>query len=497
TWKRNPPSPASSNPKESIHHSKAKETTSISQNVTSEAQKMPNKARSSSCESTSNTLSALLPSSASGFKSFNMTGMYSRQNTSSQDINLPHYQSDGDPFASKLSKEADTIAGIYLLLIDLHVLKLNIHFWEDVFSVHSDSTHLVEFYFAVGVLSTLGNGYVIYMSIQRKRKLKPAEIMTVNLAVCDLGISVTGKPFSVIAFFSHRWIFGWSACRWYGWTGFFFGVGSLITMTAVSLDRYFKICYLAYGIIWSYAAFWATIPFAGLGNYAPEPFGTSCTLDWWLAQGSVAGQAFILNILFFCLVFPTAVIVFSYIKIIAKVKSSSKDVAHYDSRIQNSHDIEIKLTKVVVSVWSAFGKPDSVPIKVSVVPTLLAKSAAMYNPVIYQVINCKSACCQRGALRPLRKKNSLRKGRGVQKWPEIFERHLRCHATDMCRIVSVWSAFGKPDSVPIKVSVVPTLLAKSAAMYNPVIYQVINCKSACCQRGALRPLRKKNSLRKS
>ncbi|KAK9411016.1 OPN5: Opsin-5 [Crotalus adamanteus] len=326
--------------------------------------------------------------------SFNMTGMYSRQNASSQDINLPHYQPDGDPFVSKLSKEADITAGIYLLII--------------------------------GILSTLGNGYVIYMAIQRKKKLKPAEIMTINLAVCDLGISVTGKPFSIIAFFSHRWIFGWSGCRWYGWTGFFFGVGSLITMTTVSLDRYFKICYLAYGIIWSYAAFWATIPFAGLGNYAPEPFGTSCTLDWWLAQGSLAGQTFILNIFFFCLVFPTAVIVFSYIKIIAKVKSSSKDVAHYDSRIQNSHELEIKLTKdkcgrknrfliawipyAVVSVWSAFGKPDSVPIRISVVPTLLAKSAAMYNPIIYQVINCKSACCKPEALRPLQKKN-LKKSR--------------------------------------------------------------------------------------
>lgn len=40
-----------------------------------------------------------------------------------------------------------------------------------------------------GILSTLGNGYVIFMSSKRKKKLRPAEIMTVNLAVCDLGIS--------------------------------------------------------------------------------------------------------------------------------------------------------------------------------------------------------------------------------------------------------------------------------------------------------------------
>ncbi|XP_034966521.1 opsin-5 [Zootoca vivipara] len=332
--------------------------------------------------------------------------MDSKQNISSEDGSPPPYEQHEDPFESKLSKEADIVAGFYLLII--------------------------------GIMSTLGNGYVLYMSIQRKKKLRPAEIMTVNLAVCDLGISVLGKPFSIIAFFSHRWIFGWSACRWYGWAGFFFGIGSLITMTAVSLDRYFKICYLSYGtwlkrchaficlgIIWSYATFWATIPFAGLGNYAPEPFGTSCTLDWWLAQGSVAGQAFILNILFFCLLFPTAVIMFCYIKIIAKVKSSSKEVAHYDTRIQKTHVLEMKLTKVamlicagfliawipyaVVSVWSAFGRPDSVPIKVSVIPTLLAKSAAMYNPVIYQVIDCRSACCRPCSLKPLQKKTSLKR----------------------------------------------------------------------------------------
>nr|XP_026648025.1 opsin-5 isoform X2 [Zonotrichia albicollis] len=261
-----------------------------------------------------------------------MSGMASDPNNSSQEEYIPHYLQKEDPFASKLSREADIIAGFYLTII--------------------------------GILSTLGNGYVIFMSSKRKKKLRPAEIMTVNLAVCDLGISVVGKPFSIISFFSHRWMFGWMGCRWYGWAGFFFGCGSLITMTAVSLDRYLKICHLSY------------------------------------------------------------VIVFSYVKIILKVKSSTKEVSHYDTRIQNSHILEMKLTKVamlicagfllawipyaVVSVWSAFGQPDSVPIQFSVIPTLLAKSAAMYNPIIYQVIDCKFACCRPGGLKD---KSSLKKSR--------------------------------------------------------------------------------------
>ncbi|PIO37008.1 hypothetical protein AB205_0136660, partial [Aquarana catesbeiana] len=56
----------------------------------------------------------------------------------------------------------------------------------------------------------------------------------------------TGKPFTIISCFSHRWVFGWSICQWYGWIGFFFGCGSLITMTVVSFDRYMKICHLRY-----------------------------------------------------------------------------------------------------------------------------------------------------------------------------------------------------------------------------------------------------------
>ncbi|XP_060677217.1 opsin-5 isoform X2 [Hemiscyllium ocellatum] len=315
-----------------------------------------------------------------------------------------------DVFTSKLSWEADIIAGIYLII--------------------------------TGFVSIFGNGYVIYLPIKQKEKLKPAELMTVNLAICDFGMAVGGKPFLISSCFAHRWIFGWIGCRWHGWSGFFFGCGSLITITIVSLDRYLKICYLQYGIwlqrwhvficlgfVWLYAAFWATIPLVGWGDYAPEPFGTSCTLNWWLAQVSVDGQAFILSILFFCLVLPTAIILFSYVKIIAKVKSSAREVAHFDSRTRSKHLLEMKLTKVamlicagfliawipyaVVSVWSAFGTPDSVPVKVSFIPTMFAKSAAMYNPIIYQLLDCRcglaklSGCFKSSYSKPSRQKSRM------------------------------------------------------------------------------------------
>ncbi|KAK7907319.1 hypothetical protein WMY93_015931 [Mugilogobius chulae] len=298
---------------------------------------------------------------------------------------VPHYLLRGDPFASRLSPEADIVAALYVCII--------------------------------GVMSATGNGYVIYMSIKRKPKLKPPELMTVNLAVFDFGISVTGKPFFIVSSLSHRWLFGWEGCSFYGWAGFFFGCGSLITMTMVSLDRYLKICHLSYGtwlkrhhaflvvvFIWVYAAFWATMPLA-----------------------SFSGQSFVLSILFFCLILPTIVIVFSYVKIICKVKSSAKEISDLDARVNKSQNLEMKLTKVamlicagfliawipyaVVSVVSAFGEPDSVPIPVSVIPTLLAKSSAMYNPMIYQVVDLKKSCARSSCFKVLKKRSDFRKSR--------------------------------------------------------------------------------------
>lgn len=64
-------------------------------------------------------------------------------------------------------------------------------------------------------------------------------------------------------------------------------------------------------------------------------------------------------------------------------------------------------------------------------------------------------------------------------------------------VVSVVSAFGSPDSVPIPVSVIPTLLAKSSAMYNPIIYQVVDLKNSCTKSSCFKALKERRHFRKT
>lgn len=51
------------------------------------------------------------------------------------------------------------------------------------------SPFIIRFLSLPGILSATGNGYVLYMTIKRKTKLKPPELMTLNLAIFDFGIS--------------------------------------------------------------------------------------------------------------------------------------------------------------------------------------------------------------------------------------------------------------------------------------------------------------------
>lgn len=62
-----------------------------------------------------------------------MNGMASDHNISSQEEYLPHYLQKEDPFASKLSREADIIAGFYLTVIGNDFL---IRFWNMTMSLH-------------------------------------------------------------------------------------------------------------------------------------------------------------------------------------------------------------------------------------------------------------------------------------------------------------------------------------------------------------------------
>lgn len=69
--------------------------------------------------------------------------------------------------------------------------------------------------------------------------MKPPELLSVNLAVTDLGAAVTMYPLAVASAWSHHWLGGDIACVYYGLVGFFFGVASIMNLAILAIVRFY------------------------------------------------------------------------------------------------------------------------------------------------------------------------------------------------------------------------------------------------------------------
>ncbi|KAM4633754.1 opsin 8, group member a [Polymixia lowei] len=287
-----------------------------------------------------------------------------------------------DKYTSKLSPTVDFWAGIYLVVI--------------------------------AILSVLGNVAVLVSSARRPTLLKAPELLTVNLAVTDIGMALSMYPLSIASAFNHAWIGGDTSCLYYGLMGMIFSVASIMTLTVMGMVRYLvtgnppktgnkfqrRTITIVISGIWLYAFLWALFPLLGWGNYGPEPFGLACSVDWAGYQKSLNHSSFIMTLSVLCTFIPCLLILFAYSGIAVKLHRAYRSIKNNEFHYGN---IEKKITLmavmissgflvawapyVAVSFWSMFhtqGQDSLAPV-VSLLPCLFAKSSTVYNPFIYYI----------------------------------------------------------------------------------------------------------------
>ncbi|XP_018425859.1 PREDICTED: opsin-5-like [Nanorana parkeri] len=268
------------------------------------------------------------------------------------------------------------------------------------------------FLLIVAILSALGNLAVLATAVKCKTHLKSPDLLSINLAITDFGMAISMYPLAIASAWNHAWIGGHPTCLYYALMGFFFGVASMMTLTAMAIIRYLvtstttrsrntikkKSIYILLAGIWLYALLWAIFPLVGWGHYGPEPFGVSCTIAWAEFQNSTNGFSFIVSMFLLCTVTPAATIITCYSRIAWKLHKAYQEIHNYD-KIPNAVRLERKLTLMailvsfgflvswtpyaVVSFWSMFHSSTSIPPTVSLLPCLFAKSSTAFNPIIY------------------------------------------------------------------------------------------------------------------
>ncbi|XP_070774518.1 melanopsin-like [Enoplosus armatus] len=273
----------------------------------------------------------------------------------------------------------------------------------------------------VGVMGMLGNALVIFVFCRSRTLRSPSNLLVVNLAAADFLMSLTQSPVFFVASLHRRWVFGELACELYAFCGALFGITSMMTLTAIAVDRCLAITrpLALLGVVsrgrvlvvlmgvWLYSLGWSLPPFFGWSAYVPEGLQTSCSWDYMSFTAAVRAY----TILLFAFVFfvPLGLIAGCYFAIFRAVRQAGLEVKKLNcgeaNRAYERLRSEWRLAKVALGVillfivsWSPYsavaltataGYAHLLTPYMNSVPAVIAKASAIHNPIIYAITHPK------------------------------------------------------------------------------------------------------------
>ncbi|XP_033842730.1 teleost multiple tissue opsin 2b [Periophthalmus magnuspinnatus] len=262
----------------------------------------------------------------------------------------------------------------------------------------------------LGFIMTFGflNNFIVLILFCKFKKLRtPVNMLLLNISVSDMLVCLFGTTLSFASSIRGHWLLGTSGCSWYGFINSCFGIVSLISLVILSYDRYstltvynkrgpsYRRPIVAVGGSWLYSLFWTVPPLLGWSSYDIEGAGTSCSVSW--TMNSRQSHAYIICLFIFCLGLPILVMAYCYGRLLFAVKQVGK-FRKTAARKREYHILFMVLTTAacyllcwmpygVVAMMATFGPPNIISPVASVVPSLLAKSSTVINPVIYILMN--------------------------------------------------------------------------------------------------------------
>ncbi|CAH2004651.1 unnamed protein product [Acanthoscelides obtectus] len=261
--------------------------------------------------------------------------------------------------------------------------------------------------FLIGLFGFFLNLFVIAIMWKDKQLWTPLNIILFNLVCSDFLVSILGNPWTLASAISHRWIFGKTVCKIYGFFMSLLGISSITTLTVLAFERYLIVSrpfrnhglsrkeaiYLVFAI-WIYSLLLTAPPLFGWGKYVHEAANISCSVNW--EEHTPNAMSYILYLFAFGLFLPLAVIIYSYAHIMHTMR---KNKLHMGQTTKAEGRVAYMIFLMIVAfllAWSPyaicallvqFWDPSIVSPAAGVVPALLAKSSICYNPIIYVGLN--------------------------------------------------------------------------------------------------------------
>ncbi|XP_010961388.1 RPE-retinal G protein-coupled receptor isoform X1 [Camelus bactrianus] len=245
----------------------------------------------------------------------------------------------------------------------------------------------------VEALSGLSLNSLTILSFCKTPELRtPSHLLVLSLALADSGISLNAliaATSSLLRVAHRRWPYGSEGCQAHGFQGFVTALASICSSAAIAWGRYHHYCTRSrldwntavslVFFVWLSSTCWAALPLLGWGHYDYEPLGTCCTLDY--SRGDRNFTSFLFTMAFFNFLLPVFITVISYRLMEQKLGKAGRPPVN---TILPARTLLLCWGPyALLYLYAAIADVTSIPLKLQMVPALIAKTVPTINAINY------------------------------------------------------------------------------------------------------------------
>uniref|UniRef100_A0A8I3WYT3 G-protein coupled receptors family 1 profile domain-containing protein n=1 Tax=Callithrix jacchus TaxID=9483 RepID=A0A8I3WYT3_CALJA len=264
----------------------------------------------------------------------------------------------------------------------------------------------------VVVASVFTNGLVLAATMKFKKLRHPLNWILVNLAIADLAETVIASTISVVNQVHGYFVLGHPMCVLEGYTVSLCGITGLWSLAIISWERWLVVCkpfgnvrfdaklaIVGVAFSWIWSAVWTAPPIFGWSRYWPHGLKTSCGPDVFSGSSYPGVQSYMIVLMITCCFLPLGIIVLCYLQVWLAIRAVAKQQKESESTQKAEKEVTRMVVVMIVAYCVCWGpytffacfaaaNPGYAfhPL-MAALPAYFAKSATIYNPIIYVFMN--------------------------------------------------------------------------------------------------------------
>jgi len=262
------------------------------------------------------------------------------------------------------------------------------------------------------------NALTLVVTAQNKKLRQPLNFILVNLAVAGLIMVLGGFTVTFVTAINGYFVFGPLGCALEGGLATLGGQVSLWSLVVLAVERYIVVCkpmgsfkftatHAGVGVAftWIMAMSCAFPPFFGWSRYIPEGIQTSCGPDYYTQAPGFNNESYVMYLFSCHFCFPVFTIFFTYGSLVLTVKAAAAQQQESESTQKAEREVTRMCILMVLgfltawtpyasfAAWIFFNKGAAFTATGMAVPAFFSKSSALFNPIIYVLMNKQFRNC--------------------------------------------------------------------------------------------------------